>query len=86
MYNHAQFQEAVDGHNYAALQDAIRGLSKKDALDHLTALFPHKARQWFARNLSYLMDLDPLGLSRILGHSDPTANKAIRNIERSAAA
>jgi hypothetical protein len=85
VYNHAQFQQAVDGQDYAALQDAIRDLSKKDALDHLTALFPQKARQWFARNLSHLMDLDPYMLGKILQHSDPTANKAIRNIERSAA-
>jgi hypothetical protein len=86
VYNHAQFQEAVDSQDYASLQDSIRDLPKKDALDHLTELFPHKARQWFNRNLGYLMQLDPIGLSRILGHSDPTADKAIRNIERSTAA
>jgi hypothetical protein len=85
VHNHAQIQQAEDIQDYAALQDAIRGLSRKDALDYLTELFPHKARQWFNRNLAYLMDLDPLGLSRILGYSDPTANKAIRNLERQAA-
>lgn len=68
--------------DYALLQEALVGLSKKDAVEHLHHLFPHKAERWFCRNLQHLMSLDPLGLSRILGHSDPTANKAIRNIEK----
>lgn len=80
MHNHAQFQQAVDKRDYAALQDSIRHLSKKDALDHLTDLFPHKARQWFSRNLGYLMDLDPHMLGEILQHSDPTARKAINRV------
>lgn len=85
MYSHAHFQDAVDRRDYAALQDAVRDLSKKDAVDHLTALFPHKARQWFARNLGYLMDLDPYKLGEYLQHSDPTARKAIRNVMKEAA-
>lgn len=68
--------------DYALLQDALTGMSKKDAVEHLHFLFPHKVERWFSRNLSHIMTLDPLGLSRILGHSDPTADKAIRNIER----
>ena len=84
--NQPEFTAALERRDYALLQDAIRDLSKKDALDHLTNLFPHKARQWFARNLGYLMQLDPLHLGEILGHSDPTANKAIRNVMKEQAA
>lgn len=85
MDDYALFQEALEGRDYVLLQESLDGMTKKDAVEHLHSLFPHKEERWFGRNLPYLMDLDPLGLSRILGHSDPTANKAIRNIERSAA-
>lgn len=70
---------------YALLQEALTGLSKKEAVEHLHYLFPHKEERWFSRNLPYLMALDPLGLYEILGHSDPTANKAIREVMKKAA-
>lgn len=54
-------------------------MTKKDAVTHLHELFPHKAKAWFVRNLPHIVQLDPRGLSRLLGHSDPTADKAIRN-------
>lgn len=79
------FQEACARRDYAALQDSIRDLSKKDAVAHLHQLFPHKAAAWFTRNLGYLMTLDPLNLGEILGHSDPTANEAIRNVMKESA-
>lgn len=72
--------------DYALLQEALIGMPKKEAVEHLHYLFPHKAERWFSRNLGHIMTLDPLGLSKILGHSDPTADKAIRNIERAALA
>lgn len=71
---------------YALLQESLEGMDKKSAVDHLFHLFPHKSKSYFNRNYVHLVTLDPIGLSRILGHSDPTADKAIRNIERSAAA
>ena len=71
--------------NYALLQAEVRGMDKKTAVAYLHETHPHKSKSFFDRYYTHLMDLDPLGLSRILGHSDPTANKAIRNIERSAA-
>jgi hypothetical protein len=71
--------------SYALLQEALEGMSKKDAVEHLHNLFPHRAERWFSRNFHYLMALDPLGLSEILGHSDPTANKAVRNVMKEAA-
>lgn len=74
------FQEAVARRDYALLQDAVRDMSKRDAIDHLHLLFPHKARQWLNRNLPYLMALDPDGLQGVLTYSDPTGNTAVRGI------
>ena len=70
---------------HALLQEALAGMDKKSAVDHLRNLFPHKSKSFFDRNYLHILTLDPLGLSRILGHSDPTADKAIRNLERKAA-
>jgi len=70
---------------YALLQESLEGMDKKSAVDHLLHHFPHKSKSFFDRNYMHILTLDPLGLSRILGHSDPTADKAIRNIERKAA-
>ena len=71
---------------YALLQESLEGMDKKSAVAHLHNLFPHQSISYFDRNYLHIITLDPIGLSRILGHSDPTADKAIRNIERSAAA
>ena len=68
---------------HALLQEALEGLDKKSAVDHLHHLFPQRSKSFFNRNYLHILTLDPLGLSRILGHSDPTADTAIRNIERS---
>ena len=70
---------------HALLQEALEGMDKKSAVEHLHNLFPHKSKSYFDRNYLHILTLDPLGLSRILGHSDPTADKAIRNLERQAA-
>ena len=70
---------------HALLQEQLAGMDKKSAVDHLHNLFPHKSKSFFDRNYLHILTLDPLGLSRILGHSDPTADKAIRNLERKAA-
>lgn len=70
---------------HALLQEALEGMDKKSAVEHLHNLFPHKSKSYFNRNYTHILTLDPLGLSRILGHSDPTADTAIRNIERNAA-
>lgn len=67
---------------HALLQEALEGLDKKSAVDHLHNLFPQNSKSFFNRNYLHILTLDPLGLSRILGHSDPTADTAIRNIER----
>ena len=70
---------------YAFLMNTITYMSRKDAVDALVKRWPHKARAWFNRNLAYLVQLDPLQLGDLLNHSDPTANRAIRNAERCAA-
>lgn len=73
------FQEACTKRRFDLLQDACRPLSKKDAVEHLAALFPHKAKAWLTRNFVYLMALDPSDFERVL-YSDPTAAAALRNV------
>ena len=68
--------------DYALLQEALEGMSKKDAVEHLVFLFPHKAKAWFTRNFGYIMALDPAGLHEVLVYNDPTARKAINNVMR----
>lgn len=80
MHSSVDFQDACERRDYALLQDSISTMSKKEAIAHLHGLFPHKAKAWFTRNLPHIVQLDPRGLSRLLGHSDPTADKAIRNV------
>ena len=70
---------------HALLQVELAGMDKKSAVEHLHSKYPHKSKSFFDRNYLHILTLDPLGLSRILGHSDPTADKAIRNLERQAA-
>lgn len=72
--------------NYALLLADISGMDKKTAVDHLYTTHSHLTKSWLNRNYQYLVALDPMGLSKILGHSDPTANKAINNIMKEAAA
>ena len=67
---------------HALLQAELEGLDKKSAVEHLHNLYPHQSKSYFNRNYLHIITLDPLGLSRILGYSDPTADKAIRNLER----
>ena len=69
---------------HALLQAELEGLDKKSAVEYLHNLYPHQSKSYFNRNYLHIITLDPLGLSRILGHSDPTADKAIRNLEREA--
>src|SRR5690606_27586369 len=73
------FAAACARRDFASLQDAIRDLSKRDAVDHLHALFPHRTRSWMERNLPYLMALDPDAFWR-LTHPDPTGEDAVRNV------
>jgi flagellar motility protein MotE (MotC chaperone) len=84
--NCALFQAAVERQDYAALQSSVAGMTKKDAVAHLHNLFPHKAKAWFTRYFNHLMSLDPINLGEILGHGDPTANKAVRNVMNAMAA
>lgn len=65
--------------NYALLQAELSGMDKKNAVLRLQELHPHKSKSFFDRNYHHLMALDPRQLHDALGHSDPTANRAIRN-------
>lgn len=63
------------------LQESMKGMSKKDAIDHLLFHFPHKSEAWLRRNFQYLMALDPDGLLKAL-RPDPTANAAVSHVMR----
>ena len=60
----------------------LNDLTKKEAVDYLQTVAPHKARKWLCRNLPHIMALDPLGLERVLTYSDPTGETAVRNVMR----
>ena len=55
-------------------------MSKRDAVEHLAYLVPHRSERWFGRNLSTLMALDPADFSfqsaafAVVG-SDPTPTR-----------
>lgn len=81
----AEFQAACERRDYVLLQAALADMTKRDAVDHLASLFPHKAREWFRRNLSALMALAPEELARFLDYADPTGDTATANVMRQAA-
>ena len=82
----AAFVAACARRDFALLQQAVSDMSKRDAVEHLAYLFPHRSERWFGRNLSALMALDPADFSRLLGYSDPTGDHAVaRILERTAA-
>jgi hypothetical protein len=55
-------------------------MTAKDAKSHLCDLFPHRSTDWMRRNFVRLMALDPGDFERSL-HSDPTGDKAARNVD-----
>ena len=77
------FRAACERRDFQSLQDVLRSMTKRDAVDHLCWLFPSHAREWMRRNLPYLMALTPADFERAL-HADPTANAAIRSVMRAA--
>ena len=82
----AAFVAACARRDFALLQQAVSDMSKRDAVEHLAYLFPHRSERWFGRNLSALMALDPADFSRLLSYSDPTGDHAVaRILERTAA-
>ena len=74
------FQEACARRDYGLLQDALRDMSKRDAVDHLADIFPHRTRTWHHRNFGALMALDPDRFWRLM-HPDPTGDTAAHNID-----
>lgn len=81
----AEFQAACGRHDYAQLQAALDDMTKRDAVDHLVSLFPHRPREWFRRNLARLMALTPDDLARFITYNDPTGETATRRALRAAA-
>ena len=77
----AAFEEACARWDYALLQEALAPMSKRDAVDHLAGLFPHRTRSWHRRNFERLMHLTPDQLGRVLTYADPTGETATRHID-----
>lgn len=76
----ADFDAACARRDFSLLQDAVRLMSKRDATEHLSYLFPAHSCRWFSRNFERLMELSPADFERAL-HADPTANRAIRHLD-----
>ena len=74
------FEEACARRDFGLLQEAIRGMTKRDAVDHLHSLFPHKTREWLRRKFPYLMAMEPDDFRRALGYADPTGEDAVRHV------
>ena len=78
----AEFKAACERRDFALLQDALAGMTKREAVDHLTALFPHRSRSWHFRNFHALVALTPDDMERVLLYADPTGETAVANITR----
>ena len=74
------FQAACRRHDIIDLQDALRSMTKRDAVDHLQALFPHQGREWHRRHLPRLMAVDGEALTHLLAYADPTGEAAVENV------
>lgn len=78
------FESACARRDYGALQSAISALSKRDAVAHLGALFPHLSEWWIRRHLGALMAIGEDEFWR-LAYADPTGERAVRLVMREAA-
>lgn len=78
----ASFRQACARWDYALLQDALAPMTKRDAVDHLASLFPHRTRSWHHRNFERLMSLTPDQLGRVLTYADPTGETATHRIQQ----
>ena len=76
----ADFDAACARRDFGLLQDAVRVMSKRDAVEHLAFLFPAHSYRWFSRNFARLMQLSSADFEQAL-HADPTANRAIRHLD-----
>ena len=71
------YRDAVARQDYGLLQDAVRDLTKKDAVEHIAALFPHLSVWWVRRHFAALMTMTPDDFGRILQYADPTGDAAV---------
>lgn len=78
----AEFLAACERRDYVLLQDALAGMTTREAVEHLAALFPHRTPRWFARNLYAIRNLDADQLGRFLGYADPTGDTATERVYR----
>lgn len=71
---------------YTFLIHTVSFFTRRDAVAALHERWSHKTKTWFNRNLDWLVEIDPFQLGEIIGHSDPTANEAIRKVMQGVAA
>ncbi len=72
----ADFAAACARQDYGLLQDALRGMSKRDAVAHILGLFGHLSEWWVRRHFARLMSLSPDELRRVIAYADPTGEHA----------
>ena len=73
----ASFVAACDRRDYGLLQSAVATMTKRDAVEHMAFLFPHRTRRWFSRHFAALMTMTPDDFGRILQYADPTGDAAV---------
>lgn len=73
------YRDAVARQDYGLLQDAVRSLTKRDAVEHIATLFPHLSTWWVRRHFAALMAMSPDDFGRVLQYADPTGDTAVTN-------
>lgn len=73
----ASFDEACARRDYGLLQAAVADMGKREAVEHLAFLFPHRTPRWFSRNFADLMSLTPEDFGRLIQYADPTGDTAV---------
>ncbi|TSD68090.1 hypothetical protein [Aeromicrobium piscarium] len=75
----ADFDDACRRRDYPALQAHLAPMSKRDACDSLSVLFPHLSRHWIVRHFAELMAMSEDEFWR-LEYRDPTGEEACRRV------
>lgn len=82
MHTHAHYQPHRPRlEDVRDVQDDVRAQpNRRAAVEHMAEHYPHLERRWINRHLDRLLDLDPEALVLLIGYSDPTGEKAVRNV------
>lgn len=80
VHDQGAFARACARRDIGALQAALANLTKREACEHLAALFPHRTHRWFAHHLERITRIDP-DLWWRLAYADPTGEQAVRRAD-----